>query len=73
MFGDRVLGRLEDIPYPENEFYDSIYHLTGDGSVRRTKEIIDRLKASGKVRAQILSKLKSKPAVWLQQTTANPQ
>lgn len=43
LFGERVLGRLEDIPFPEEMFYDSAYHLTGAGSAMRTSMIIRRL------------------------------
>jgi len=45
-FGSRVLGRLEDIPYPENEFFDTCYHLTGIGSAHHTRQIIERLQST---------------------------
>ncbi len=49
-FGARVLGRLEDIPYPEDKFYDTCYHLTGDGSARHTLQIIERLQSALPIR-----------------------
>ena len=45
-FGDRVLGRLEDIPTDENLFFDGINHLTWAGGARRTRAIIERLKSA---------------------------
>jgi hypothetical protein len=47
-FGDRVLGRLEDIPMDENLFFDGIDHLTWEGGARRTQLFAERLKASAK-------------------------
>jgi len=47
LFGDRVLGRLEEISFPEQEFFVTCYHLTGAGSARRTHQIVDRLRSAG--------------------------
>ena len=48
-FGDRVLGRLEDIPMDEQFFFDGIDHLTWEGGARRTQLFVERLKYSGKI------------------------
>jgi hypothetical protein len=53
LFG--VLGRLEDIPVPEQEFYDTSYHLTGTGSAHRTHQVIERLKCSGRIASSALA------------------
>jgi len=49
VFGDRVLGRLEDIPTDENLFFDGVNHLTWDGGTRRTELFVKRLNESGKI------------------------
>jgi hypothetical protein len=55
LFGTRVLGRLEDIPFPESEFYDTSYHLTGPGAAHRTKLMIERLGAISEPATQTIA------------------
>jgi len=48
LFGERVVSTLDDIPLPEQEFFDSSYHLTNAASVRRTDQIIARLHSAAR-------------------------
>jgi hypothetical protein len=45
--GDRVLLRVDDIPWPEGYFFDSAYHLRGPGMRRRATELANRLRHVG--------------------------
>lgn len=42
-----VVSRLQDIPLPDDAFYDTSYHLTREASERRTQLMIKRLASSG--------------------------
>ncbi len=43
----RVLGRPEDNVYPTELFFDWVYHMNSQGRVRRTADIVRRLKEDG--------------------------
>jgi hypothetical protein len=39
-----VLGSPEDFLYPENEFYDTVYHLLRKGREKRTATLVRQIR-----------------------------
>jgi hypothetical protein len=42
-----ALNRIDEMRYPDELFFDSGYHLTRAGGERRTRLLVDRLRAQG--------------------------
>jgi len=42
-----ILDRPGELAFPTDHFFDSYYHLTGEGAMKRTSRLLDRLEEKG--------------------------